>query len=207
MATYPTCPACPRAGPAAPALVEASPAACPVPLVASWLQVVALPGYGLRVLCQPQLCWLQTPPQGTTRAAVKPLCKWHGQGAHLAAGAGVAEPKSHCSRGDGLGRGGQVGEGLPYEPCHCRVPRPKEWHRHGPGAWVMLSSFTCWYPRPRCMCWATRTWCWSHACWICLAGIPGWPWPCCTCWAWGTGATRAGSIQGSPAREPRSREQ
>jgi len=75
----------------------------------------------------------------------------------------------------------------------------------GPGAWVMLSGFTCWHPWPCCMCQAPRTRCWSLACWIHPAGIPGWP--CCMCHAPGMGAMRAGSIQRSPAREPCTQEQ
>lgn len=117
---YQTHPPCPRAGPAALALVEARPDAGPVPLVASWLQVVTSLGRGLSVLgLNPCSHGCKPLPGARLGAAVKPLGKWHGQGVCLAAGtrlSAAAQQHQGAATAMGLGWGGWA-RGFPMAPA------------------------------------------------------------------------------------------
>lgn len=127
-AMYQTRPTRPRAGPAALALVEASPAACPVSLVASRLQVVALLGRGLSVLgLSPRSHGCKPLPRARVKAAVKPLGKRHKQGVSLAAGTrltAVAWQHQGATTAMGMGREGWA-RGFPVNPATAESHGPR----------------------------------------------------------------------------------
>jgi len=130
----PNHPIWPSTDPAAPALVEASPATSPVPLVASRLQAVASPGHGLSLLgLSPHSRGCKALPGARVGAVVKPLGKRHGQGVCLAASTmlmAAAWQHQEAAAATGMGWGGWA-RGFLVSPgtAECHGPR------NGPDLW------------------------------------------------------------------------